>query len=329
MFQVTRGTRQGSVLSPQLFNIFIDDLLYEIYAMSDKVSIGSCSINVFAYADDITVMCTTVPGLQRLIDRCAEYALKWRFKFGVKKTKCMVISGKSLSGEPVWYLDGKRIENVKSLEILGVIFEDGSSGSQTGSVDKRTEKCRRSFYGLRDIGVSYPGLSSDVKTYIWKTMCQPILLYGMDCIPLSNTGQQKLETTQGNLLKQCLGFSKRSRSSHLLQALDVDRINVIVKRNTASLIKRIFNVHSPLQQLCTYFMSLYVAKCTLIPGTLVSRLVTSGLSPINCVFNQITKCNVSTESGIVHSLKGLLMSEHFFKPYSDEHVLASLLLKAF
>ena len=74
---------------------------------------------------------------------------------------------------------------------------------------------------------------------------------------------------------------------------------------------------------------MYVAQGTLIPGTIVSRRVTCGLSPINCVFNQIIKCNVSTESGIVDSLKGLLMSEHFLKPYSDEHVLASLLLKAF
>jgi len=52
-----------------------------------------------------------------------------------------------------------KTENVKSLEILGVIIEDDLSGSQTGSVDKRREKCRRYFYRLRDIGMSYPDLS--------------------------------------------------------------------------------------------------------------------------------------------------------------------------
>jgi len=37
MFEVTKDTRQGNVLSPKLFNICIDDLLRELYPMSDKV----------------------------------------------------------------------------------------------------------------------------------------------------------------------------------------------------------------------------------------------------------------------------------------------------
>jgi len=155
------------VSSPQPFNITIDDLLSDIYTMSNKLSIGYYSCNVFAYAYTITVMCTTVPGLQRLIDRCVKHTLKWMFKFGIRNIKCLVISGNCLNVDPLSYLYGKQIENVKSLEIFGVIFEDDSSGSQTGSMDKRTDmKCGRSLYGLRDMGMSYPGMSSDVKAYI-------------------------------------------------------------------------------------------------------------------------------------------------------------------
>jgi hypothetical protein len=297
--------------------------------MSDKVCIGDNSFNVFAYADDVTVFCTSVPGLQRLIDKCVDYALSWRFKFGFEKTKCMVISGKSLSTEPIWYLNCHRLANVNSLEILGVMFEDCPSIFQTGSVDKRIEKCRRAFYGMRDIGMSYPGLATDAKAYIWNIMCQPILLYGMDCIPLNNAGKQKLESTQGNLLKQSLGLNKRSHSSNLLKALNVNNIEVVIKRNTACLLKRIFNVPSPVQQLCCHFMSLYATKSILIPGTLVSRIVQSGRSPIACLFNKINKESVSPECGVVDSLKALIMHEHFIKPYSEQHILASLLIKAF
>jgi len=67
-------------------------------------------------------------------------------------------------------------------------------------------------------------------------MCQPILLYG---IPLSNSGENKLESTQGNLLKQSLGLNKRSHRSNLLKALSVNKIEVVIKWNTAYLLKRI------------------------------------------------------------------------------------------
>ena len=65
--------------------------------------------------------------------------------------------------------------------------------------------------------------------YIWNTMRQLILLNGMNCIFPFETGQPKLESC--DLLKQHLGFSRRTRSSHLLQALHVARIHDIVKRN--------------------------------------------------------------------------------------------------
>ena len=68
MIKVAGHMREGSVF-PQPLNIFIDDLLCKIYAISDKISIGHYSCNVFACADDITVMCATVLGFHSSIDR--------------------------------------------------------------------------------------------------------------------------------------------------------------------------------------------------------------------------------------------------------------------
>ena len=238
----------------------------------------------------------------------------------------MIISGHSLSAEPVWFLESNRIENVKSLEILGVTFDS----KNVEHASKRIEKCRRSFYGLPDLGMSYPGLGSAVKSYLWKSMCQPVLLYGTDCATLNKSCEQKLESTQGNLLKQCLGLSKQSRSSHLLQALGVCKIRELIKKNTASFFERLFRVNSPLQSLCNHFLSLYVAHGVVIKGTLVDILLNSGLSPIKCAFSKSGYVTpIVPESGVVDSLKCMVMHEHFIKPYSEQHVLACLLTKSF
>ena len=88
-FNVTRGTRQDSILSPVLFNICISDLMHQLNQTTYGIRVGDQMYNCFAYADDVSLFSSTVPGLQGLIDICSVYANKWRFKFGIVKSQCM------------------------------------------------------------------------------------------------------------------------------------------------------------------------------------------------------------------------------------------------
>ena len=51
-FHIESGVLQGSVLSPCLYSIFLDDLAYELSNLA-KVQVGSALINCTMYADDI------------------------------------------------------------------------------------------------------------------------------------------------------------------------------------------------------------------------------------------------------------------------------------
>ena len=313
-------------MSHLLFNIIVYDLQIELKESAHKVSIGSFSTSSFSYADDITLMCTSIPGLQILIDICTKYARKWRFKFSINKTKCMVIAGNCLAEEPKWFLNNVAIENVCKLEILGVHFSNVNGDKN--HVENRTTKFRNSFYSLRDVGLAYPGCDSNVKAYLFKTMCQPVLTYGLDALSISKASLNNLETVQGNLVKQALGLNKHAKSTKLLQAFNVDKVEDKVRYNTASLLYRIFCVDSPVQELTKYFLSLYICDGILYTGTLIDRIVSYGLSPTYCMFNRFSMPPKS-ECGLVDSLRVLLSHSNFIKPYSEEHVLSSLLTKAF
>ena len=101
-FKVTRGIRQGSLLSPILFTYFIDDLLTTLSNTSCGLRIVHFLFNNFAYADDVNLLAATVPDLQKLMNICFEYSKKWRFVFGFEKTKCTVFGKLNLSDPPSW-----------------------------------------------------------------------------------------------------------------------------------------------------------------------------------------------------------------------------------
>ena len=67
------GTRQGSILSYVLFNLFLSGLMLELSLCEHGVRIGNHLYNLFVYADDVSLFSITVPGLQKVIDICTDY----------------------------------------------------------------------------------------------------------------------------------------------------------------------------------------------------------------------------------------------------------------
>ena len=89
-------------------------------------------------------------------------------------------------------------------------------------------KARRAMYRLRGAGVGYPGLSSEAKAHIWKTVGVPSLLYGCDSVSLTKKDLNNLQSTQGSIVKSLMGLGIRAHHTALLTALEMSPVSRII-----------------------------------------------------------------------------------------------------
>ena len=66
-WKVNNGVRQGGILSPYLFNLYIDELIDSVSKCDIGCKLGVYPSNIICYADDILLCAPTATGLQCLV----------------------------------------------------------------------------------------------------------------------------------------------------------------------------------------------------------------------------------------------------------------------
>ncbi|XP_071094696.1 uncharacterized protein [Haliotis cracherodii] len=86
-FPLSRGVRQGSVLSAKLYLLYIDELLQKL--STSKLGAVIFDIHVMAptQADDIAIVSPVSANLQKMVTICERYSSDWRFTFSPSKSQ--------------------------------------------------------------------------------------------------------------------------------------------------------------------------------------------------------------------------------------------------
>ena len=92
-FKYDRGVRQGCVLSPMLFNLYMNELPIALEKTDDCDPIilpNGPSLNSLFYADDLVLLSTSATGLQNIINTLHSYSQSWFLNVNAKKTKTII-----------------------------------------------------------------------------------------------------------------------------------------------------------------------------------------------------------------------------------------------
>ena len=167
-FKVSNGVRQGGILSPLLFNVYVDDLSVELTASRVGCNINEVFINHLIYADDTVILAPSPDALQKLIDICFKFADNNEMVVNEKKTYVMCVKPKSLKKlrVPNVYLNGKPLSFIDKHKYLGVIFSEHQSDND--DIGRQT----RSIYARGNMLIKRFKLCNDnVKVQLFKSYC--------------------------------------------------------------------------------------------------------------------------------------------------------------
>ena len=215
-FECSVGLKQGCLLSPLIFSIFINDLADHIQNSSIKgiqLFPDVIEILLLLFADDIALISDTIGGLQKQIQILLQYCIEYKMIVNVKKTKVMVFRrGGNLSKREKWFCDGKLLEVVKGFQYVGLLFSTKMSLYRMSS--ELSRKGKRVLVSILQSLQQYGTLSKTVLFKIFDTKVCPMLLYGSEIWGLET--RDVIERVQYYVCKRFINVSFRANNYAVL-----------------------------------------------------------------------------------------------------------------
>jgi len=202
-FNVGSGVRQGSSLSPALFNLFINIFIINLKKYNSGCIIDSLFVGAIMYADDLLLLSASVEGLQRMLDVCSSVGKEVDMEFNSNKCICSAVGVASHYAISAMSLGDDVIQWSNTFKYLGVSFIAGRSLL----VDTHVIKCKF-FSSCNCIFGKINCLHDMLKLSLIETFCLPTLLYATVALKLSKTQINELNASWNSVYRRFFGFNK-------------------------------------------------------------------------------------------------------------------------
>jgi len=192
VFPIYCGVRQGGILSPILFSIYMDDLIKELRLSGYGAYVGNLFVGSVLYADDVCLISRSCFGLQKMLDVCSKYGVTWDIIFNPAKSHLITFGGNN--PKATLQLNDKVIGWSSKVKYLGLYLLCGASFRIELNVAK--QKYYGGFNNIRSVvrqQVNEVLLLKLVKTY-----CLPRLLYGCEIWPKETIDMHELDVLWNN-----------------------------------------------------------------------------------------------------------------------------------
>ena len=243
-YNVRRGVRQGGILSPFLFKLYIDDILDDLCNSNVGCKIGITRVNVLAYADDIVLIVNTQEHLEILYRILSIGMSDRKLCINKSKTKCMIFQrnrNRQNNDNNIRLLEDN-FDIVSQYKYLGHVMQENLS--DINDVNIRLN----SFYGKFNwVLRNFRNVTVEVLYFLFGSFCLPD--YGL---PLWNLGElnnklafKTFTVAFSNALKKILGVPFSTSSRGVAEVFNQLLFYPYVTFVQIRYFKRIFNSPNP------------------------------------------------------------------------------------
>ena len=201
-FHTSVGVRQGCLLSPTLFNIFLERIMTE--ALEDHhgtVSIGGRTITNLRFADDIDGLAGDEEELATLVNRLDKTSTRFGMEISAEKTKLMTNSATPIGRKIT--VSGQELETVTQFKYLGAILNE--EGSKT-EVLARAAQTAATLAKLKPIWRD-KNICLKSKLRLNHALVLSIFLYACESWTLTAELQRKIQAVEMRCSRRLLGIS--------------------------------------------------------------------------------------------------------------------------
>jgi hypothetical protein len=214
-FSVTQGVRQGSLLSPMLYALFIDPITSALqpHGVSFKdVDGNDVYCGVAAYADDLVLIANSAEELQLMLKIAEDFSVENRFRF--KPSKCEVMTVNTDPQVIPLQIYGEKITECSFFRYLGAEIQDNGGWDRVSHRMYRNGLAR--YHQWKQLGLSTQGFSSHTSARLYRSLIEPCTTYACDVWSPNSASARSLSRFQLMTGRTCLGVRRRTPSTPVL-----------------------------------------------------------------------------------------------------------------
>ena len=167
-YKLECGVRQGGLTSPDLFNVYVNDLVEELRSTRVGCHVGGVCVNSVSYADDMVLLSPSIKGLRKLVSVCERYANAHGLKYNVAKTEMLIFkAGRGPENVPEVKLKGSAGQVVLRFKYLGHVLTENLSDDLDIERERRALSVRCNMLARR-----FGRCGADVKLTLFNAYCQ-------------------------------------------------------------------------------------------------------------------------------------------------------------